>query len=205
MTKLQRLQTAKDYYPNAQIELTANSDFQLLIAVVLSAQTTDVAVNKVTPQLFEAFADAKALKEAEYEEVYPLINKLGLAKQKSKNIIKAAKIYDEDFKNIMPRTIEELTKMPGVGNKTASVCLANVYDLPFMAVDTHVWRISKRLSIVGEDANVDQVARELEKILPKKDILQYHHSLIFFGRYMCLARNPKCDKCLLQDDCNFNK
>ncbi len=205
MTKLEKLKIAASYFPQAEAELDFDSPFQLLIAVLLSAQTTDKAVNKVTVNLFREYPDAKTLMNANYSDIYNIINKIGLAKTKSKNIIATAKIYHESFNDILPRDRDMLISLPGVGIKTANVCLANIYGFQLMAVDTHVERISKRLAITPNDSSVLKVEKTLNRLLKDEDINQFHHSLIFFGRYHCKASSPKCSECLLTNECRYYK
>lgn len=203
MDKLTRLQIAKDYYPLATPELNYESDFQLLIAVMLSAQTTDKAVNKATADLFRKYPTAKSLGDADYDQIYATISKLGLAKTKAKNAKIIGEIFNTKFNNILPNSREELIKLPGVGIKTANVVLAIIYDLPYMAVDTHVLRICKRLKIVPEHRNEQYAEKTLERLLVNENINQYHQSLIYFGRYHCKARNPNCENCKLQAECRY--
>lgn len=203
MTKLQKLQVVKSYFPNATIDLNYETPFQLLIAVVLSAQTTDIAVNKVTVDLFRQYPDANALKKAEQTDVQALIKTIGLSKSKSKNIIELAAIYDTKFAGVMPKSRELLMELPGVGQKTANVVLANLFNMPYIAIDTHIHRICIRLAIVPEKTNVYKTEETLMRVLKNEDLLQYHHSLIYFGRHICTAKSPKCTECALKNNCRY--
>lgn len=205
LTKLEKLKIMREYFPNAHAELNYETPWQLLIAVALSAQTTDKAVNKVTKDLFYHYPDANSLKSANYNDVLNIVKKIGLANTKTKNIIALSKTYDEDFNNIMPKDRNLLTSLPGVGVKTANVCLANIYDMPYMAVDTHIERITKRTAIAPLKASVLDIEKILERVLKGENINDYHHTLIFFGRYHCTARNPKCNDCRLKKNCRYYK
>ena len=175
-----------EMYPEARGELEWETPFQLLIAVILSAQTTDKAVNKITPNLWK-----------KYPEIADLAN--------AKNIVKTARAILRDFDGKVPKTHKELESLPGVGRKTANVVLAEVYGIPSIAVDTHVSRIAKRLNISAPDADVTEIEQDLMKKIPKKDWILTHHRLIFFGRYHCLAKKPKCDICPVQAYCKYYK
>ncbi len=203
MTKLERLQIAKSYFPNATPELDYNNELELLLAVMLSAQTTDKAVNKVTANLNKRFSDKSKLSESDYDEIFALIKPIGLAKTKTKNYLAICKYYYEVLGGKLANDRKELVKMPGVGQKTANVVLAIIFDAPLMAVDTHVHRVCKRLKIIPEDRDVLYAEKTLERILKGENINQYHQSLIYFGRYHCLAKNPKCDNCKLQMECRY--
>ncbi len=190
-------------YPDAKAELNYNSDFEFLIAVMLSAQTTDKNVNKVTEVLFSEYDSIQKLKNANIEDIQRIIKPLGMYQNKSKNILEIAKLYDEKFKNKMPLDRETMMEFPGVGRKTASVVLSTLYKYPYMAVDTHVNRVCVRLKIVSEKKKPDEVSLILEKVLKAEDINQYHHSILFFGRYLCKAKDPECYRCKLVDECKF--
>lgn len=188
-------------FPNAKCELNHQTSFQLLIAVILSAQATDVSVNKVTPKLFEKFPNAASLAAAPLEEIMDCIRTIGLYRNKSKNIKACSQMLIDDFNGEVPRTREELIRLPGVGRKTANVVLGDAFQIPTIAVDTHVERVSKRLRICKQDASVREVEDTLMKKLPEKMWIDAHHRIIFFGRYHCLARNPKCEVCPLLNMC----
>lgn len=191
------LQIMGEMFPDAHGELVAGTPFQLLIAVILSAQATDVSVNKATPALFAAYPTPDALAQAPVEEIIDKIKTIGLYRNKAKNIKACAAKLLTDFNGEVPHTKEELMTLPGVGRKTANVVLGDAFGIPGIAVDTHVERVSKRLHICKQDATVLQVEETLMKKLPKKTWVHAHHTMIFFGRYHCTARSPKCEGCPL--------
>ena len=188
-------------YPDAHCELNHKDSFELLIAVVLSAQTTDVSVNRVTLALFEKYPDALSLSEASEEDVMRLIHSIGLYKNKSRNIINLAKELVKRFNGEVPSKREELESLPGVGRKTANVVLSNCFDYPAFAVDTHVSRVSKRLMIARKDDDVLTIEKKLMKFFPRNCWSRLHHQFIFFGRYKCKAKNPECTDCPFRDSC----
>lgn len=188
-------------YSDAHCELNHKDSFELLIAVVLSAQTTDVSVNRVTPALFEKYPDAISLSEASEEDVMRLIHSIGLYKNKSRNIINLAKELVKRFNGEVPSKREELESLPGVGRKTANVVLSNCFDYPAFAVDTHVSRVSKRLMIARKDDDVLTIEKKLMKFFPRNCWSRLHHQFIFFGRYKCKAKNPECTDCPFKDSC----
>ena len=194
-----------DMYPEARGELEWETPFQLLIAVILSAQTTDKAVNKVTPNLWKHYPEIEDLAKANLLDVEECLRTIGLYKNKARNIIKTARVILQDFDGQVPKTHKELETLPGVGRKTANVVLAEVYGIPSIAVDTHVSRIAKRLNISAPDADVKEIEEDLMKKIPKKDWILTLHRLIFFGRYHCLAKKPKCDICPVQAYCKYYK
>ncbi len=194
-----------EMFPDAKGELEYQTPFQLLVAVILSAQATDKSVNKVTPKLWTKFPAISDLAYADLSEVEDTIRNIGLYKNKAKNIKKTAQIILEQFGGQVPKTHKELESLPGVGRKTANVVLAEIYKIPAIAVDTHVSRISKRLNISKPDASVEEIEADLMKKIPKKDWIVTHHRLIFFGRYHCLAKNPKCEACPVQTYCKYYK
>lgn len=194
-----------EMYPEARGELEWETPFQLLIAVILSAQTTDKAVNKITPNLWKKYPEIADLANANLEDVEDCLRTIGLYKNKAKNIVKTARAILRDFDGKVPKTHKELESLPGVGRKTANVVLAEVYGIPSIAVDTHVSRIAKRLNISAPDADVTEIEQDLMKKIPKKDWILTHHRLIFFGRYHCLAKKPKCDICPVQAYCKYYK
>lgn len=188
-------------YPDAKGELDHETPFQYLIAVILSAQATDVSVNKATPNLFESFPTAHDLAEAPLEVVMDKIKTIGLYKNKAKNIIKTSQILVEQYDGQIPETIKELVKLPGVGIKTANVVAGDMFGVPAIAVDTHVERVAKRLRITKQSATVKEVEEVLMKKIPQERWVQAHHTIILFGRYHCTARSPKCEGCPLLDMC----
>lgn len=199
------LEIIGDMYPDARCELDWQTPFQLLVAVILSAQTKDKAVNKVTPNLWKKYPEIEDLAMANLSDVEDCLRAIGLYKNKAKNIIKTARAILQDFDGKVPKTHRELETLPGVGRKTANVVLAEVYGVPSIAVDTHVSRIAKRLNISAPDADVKEIEQDLMKKIPKKDWILTHHRLIFFGRYHCLAKKPNCDICPVQTYCKFYK
>jgi len=198
---IEAIDLMKELYPNAKGELNHGTPFQYLIAVILSAQATDVSVNKATPFLFEAYPTAEILAVAPLEDVMMRIKTIGLYKTKAKNIVKASQMIVEKYHGEVPKTKKELMSLPGVGRKTASVVAGDMFGVPSIAVDTHVERVSKRLRICKQSATVDEVEAELMKKIPDNRWVDTHHTMILFGRYHCTARNPKCEGCLLLDLC----
>lgn len=200
-TKEYIIENLNRLYPDAHCELNHKDSFELLVAVVLSAQTTDVSVNRVTPALFEKYPDAISLSEASEEDVMRLIHSIGLYKNKSRNIINLAKELVKRFDGEVPSKREELESLPGVGRKTANVVLSNCFDYPAFAVDTHVSRVSKRLMIARKDDDVLTIEKKLMKFFPRNCWSRLHHQFIFFGRYKCKAKNPECTDCPFRDSC----
>lgn len=190
-------------FPNAQTELNFSNGYELIIAVVLSAQSTDVSVNKVTPLLFKTYPDFYSLSKAEVSDVENIIKSLGLFRSKARNIVNLGKKIMNEFDGRIPNTKSELVSLPGVGVKTANVVLSNYFNIPAFAVDTHVNRVSKRLGIADEDDSLLQVEKKLEETFPKSLWQQLHHQIILFGRYKCKSQNPECDTCELQNICNY--
>ncbi|MBL1228430.1 endonuclease III [Enterococcus sp. BWB1-3] len=194
-----------EMFPDAACELKHQDPFQLLIAVILSAQATDVSVNKATPALFAAFPTPELLAAASIDEIISKIKTIGLYRNKAKNIKACAQQLIERFNGEVPKTREELVTLPGVGRKTANVVMGDAFGEPAIAVDTHVERVSKRLRICKLDASVTEVEDTLMKKVPKQLWVKTHHTMIFFGRYHCLARNPKCEVCPLLYMCQEGK
>ncbi|MFR7639367.1 endonuclease III [uncultured Allobaculum sp.] len=192
-------------FPNAKCELLHETPFQLLVAVVLSAQTTDAGVNRVTPTLFSRWPDSASLAKADVQEVADTIRSIGLYPTKSKNIVALAQKIEEEFHGEVPSTFKELQSLPGVGRKTANVVRSVAFDIPSMAVDTHVERVSKRLGLAKFDDDPLKVEEKLRRKLPRERWNQAHHDLIFFGRYFCTARFPKCEKCPFASFCKREK
>lgn len=186
--------TLEKMFPNAQCELNYHNMFELIVCVVLSAQATDVSVNKATPKLFEKYKDPYLLKDANIEDVKEIIKTIGLAQTKAKNIIALSNKLVSNFDGNVPSDIDSLMSLPGVGRKTANVVLAEGFKIPRIAVDTHVFRVSHRLGLSsGEDPL--KVEEDLMKIFPSEWWCDLHIRLLFFGRYCCTARNPKCENC----------
>ena len=194
------LNTITEMFPEASCELDYNNLYELIVAVVLSAQTTDKRVNIVTKELFSKYKTVYELSNAKYEDVLNIIKSLGLAKTKTKNIIDLAKALVEKHNGEIPNTREKLESLPGVGRKTCNVMLMEGFKIPSIAVDTHVSRVSQRLGLSKSD-NVRIIENDLMKTYPEDKWYNVHHGFLFFGRYFCLAINPKCDKCPLIDLC----
>jgi len=190
------------HQPNAETELHYNNPFQLLIAVILSAQCTDKRVNMITPALFERFPTPDILADASPDIVFDYIKSISYPNNKAKHLVGMAKLLVEEFGGIIPNTTEELMRLPGVGRKTANVITSVVFNMPSMAVDTHVFRVSRRLGLTN-GATVLAVEKDLVKNLPKDIIYIAHHWLILHGRYICVARRPKCEICPLTPFCRY--
>lgn len=191
------------HVPIAETELEYLDPFSLLVAVILSAQCTDKRVNQITPALLSRFPDAKAMKNASQEEIFEFIKSCSYPNNKAKHIKGMATMLDEDFKSIVPSDIKELQKLPGVGRKTANVIASVVFQKPAMAVDTHVFRVSKRLGLTTRSKTPYDTEMQLIKHIPEELIPKAHHWLILHGRYVCLARKPKCNDCGLKPWCRF--
>lgn len=198
------LDKLKIMYPDASCELLHKNEFELLVAVMLSAQTTDKSVNAISPNLFSVFPDAHSLANAEISEVEAIIKRIGLYKTKAKNIVNMSKIIFEDYGGKVPKSYEKLIELPGVGRKTANVVLSVAFNEPRIAVDTHVFRISNRIGIVKEN-DVLKTEIALMKSIPKERWTEAHHSIIFHGRNLCKARKPECDSCIINDICRYYK
>lgn len=192
------------YYPDARCELNYHKDYELLISTVLSAQCTDKRVNMVTKVLFEKY-DLKGLKEADTKDIESIIRPCGSHTKKARYIKTIATRLIEDYNGIVPNNREYLESLPGVGRKTCNVVLSNLYNLPAIAVDTHVSRVSIRLGLAKERDNVSIIEQKLMKKFPKDKWSRLHHQLVLFGRYQCTARNPKCEDCLLKKQCKYYK
>ncbi|MCB9185447.1 MAG: endonuclease III [Flavobacteriales bacterium] len=207
MTKKERFEKVIAYFqeqmPTAETELHYTDPYELLVAVILSAQCTDKRVNMVTPALFKRFPEAETLAEASSDEVFTYIRSISYPNNKAKHLVGMAKMLVEDFKNEVPSDVKELQKMPGVGRKTANVIASVVYDKPAMAVDTHVFRVSERLGLTTNAKTPLATEKQLVKYIPKELISTAHHWLILHGRYVCLARKPKCEKCGLTAYCKY--
>jgi len=207
MTKKQRYQYVIDYFsefaPEAETELVYDNPFQLLVAVILSAQCTDKRVNLSTPALFERFPDAPSLAEATFEELFPFIKSISYPNNKTKHLMGMAKMLMHQFEGEVPMTVAELIQLPGVGRKTANVITSVIDQQPNMAVDTHVFRVSARIGLTTNAKTPLQAEQQLVKYFPQNLIHQAHHWLILHGRYICIARKPLCAKCGLQDCCRY--
>lgn len=194
----------KETYPDAECELNFETPFQLLVATILSAQTTDKKVNEVTESLFKDYPDVDSFLKITNDELEERIKQIGLYRNKSKNLILMVRQLKENFNGEVPRTMEGITSLAGAGRKTANVVLSNAFGVPSIAVDTHVFRVSNRLGIADSD-NVLEVEKQLQKELPKKEWTLMHHVLIFHGRRCCTARNPKCSICPVNSLCKYYK
>jgi len=208
MTRKQRYDFVIDYFekniPEAETELIYDSPYQLLVAVILSAQCTDKRVNLTTPAIFEKFPDVESLSNANFDELLPYIKSISYPNNKTKHLIGMAKMVVEKFDKKIPMMVDELVQLPGVGRKTANVITSVIDQQPNMAVDTHVFRVSKRLALVSETASTPlAVEKDLIKNIPRELIHKAHHWLILHGRYTCIARNPKCGQCGLRPTCKY--
>ena len=194
----------KETYPDAKCELNYETPLQLLVATILSAQTTDKKVNEVTESLFRDYPDLDAFLTITNDELEERIKQIGLYRNKSKNLILMFRQVKENFNGEVPRTMEGITSLTGAGRKTANVVLSNAFGVPTIAVDTHVFRVSNRLGLANSE-NVLEVEMQLQKELPKKEWTLMHHLLIFHGRRCCIARDPKCEECPLSHLCKYEK
>ena len=207
MTKKERFQGVIDYFsterPVAETELEYTNPYELLVAVILSAQCTDKRVNMTMPAFLEAFPTAEVLAEAKPEEIYPFIKSISYPNNKAKHLAGMARILMKDFNGVVPGNIEDLQKLPGVGRKTANVIASVIFNLPALAVDTHVFRVSARIGLTTGAKNPLQTEKQLVKYIPENKIAVAHHWLILHGRYVCVARNPKCGICGLKMYCRY--
>lgn len=206
MTRKERYIFILDFFrkkmPKVTTELEFGSVFQLLVAVILSAQCTDKRINKVTPSLFAAYPDARHLAQAEPEEVFEYVKSVSYPNAKAKHIVDMARELVDRFEGEVPSSFDDLLSLPGVGRKTANVMEAVAFGRSAMAVDTHVFRVSHRLGLVGRADNTPyKVEQKLVKNIPVEDVPRAHHWLLLHGRYVCTSRNPKCDKCGLAEVC----
>ena len=200
------LDTLSAYFPEAQIELCFDKKdpWQLLVAVVLSAQTTDKAVNKVTPNLFAAYPTVYDLAKATPEEIEPYVQTLGFFRNKAKNLVLGARKIIQDFDGKLPKDRPLLESIPGVGPKSAAVIIANAFGVPAIAVDTHVGRVARRLGL-SKNQDPSKVEADLTNLFPKERLLEAHHVFIFHGRRICHARKPSCQECPVALKCNYFK
>ncbi|WP_276351513.1 endonuclease III [Cohnella caldifontis] len=199
------LDTLAGMFPDARCELNHRNPFELVIAVLLSAQCTDETVNKVTATLFEKYRTPQDYLNVPLEELENDIRRIGLFRNKAANIQKLCRILIDKYGGEVPREHEALTELPGVGRKTANVVVSNAFGVPAIAVDTHVERVSKRLGAAKPDDSVLEVEKKLMKLVPRDEWTITHHRLIFFGRYHCKAQNPKCEVCPFLDTCKEGK
>ena len=191
--------------PNPKFELEFSKDYELLISIMLSAQTTDKRVNKVTRVLFKKYDSLEKLKNADLKDLKDIVRELGSYNKKAVYVKEIARIIVDDYYGVMPRKRKDLEKMPGVGRKTVNVFLGMIYNEPTIAVDTHVERVSKRLKLAKEKANVLEVEHSLQKKIPKDKWVRAHHQLVLFGRYYCKAVKPSCGNCKLTNICKYKE
>jgi endonuclease-3 len=207
MTRKQRFDFIISYFqkhaPDAETELLYDSPFQLLVAVILSAQCTDKRVNITTPAIFEKYPDAETLSHATFDELFPLIKSISYPNNKTKHLIGMSKMVMEKFHGEIPLTVEKLIQLPGVGRKTANVITSVVDEQPNMAVDTHVFRVSARIGLTLNAKTPLAAEKQLIQFIPTAFIHKAHHWLILHGRYVCVARNPKCEVCGLKSVCKY--
>lgn len=207
MLKKERFKAFVEYFsahqPNAQTELHYDNPYQLLVAVILSAQCTDKRINQITPALFEKYPDAFALAKASSEEIFEYIRSVSYPNNKSKHLAGMARLLVEKFNGEVPSSMEDLQTLPGVGRKTANVITSIVFEAPALAVDTHVFRVANRLGLTRNATTPLAVEKQLVKYLPKETIRHSHHWLILHGRYICQARRPKCEICPITWFCKY--
>jgi endonuclease-3 len=208
MKKQVRYQGVIDYFlanvPIAETELTYDNPFQLLVAVILSAQCTDKRVNLTTPGIFKKYPDPASMSKASFDDLFPLVRSISYPNNKTKHLIGMSQLLMDVFNGEVPMTIEDLVKLPGVGRKTANVITSVIDQQPNMAVDTHVFRVSRRVGLVPMTAKTPlAVEKDLIKNIPAVLVHKAHHWLILHGRYTCLARSPKCDTCGITDFCKY--
>ncbi len=197
------LNVIEGMFPDAETELNFKNLYELCIAVILSAQSTDISVNKITVDLFEQYPSVNELAVADVKDVENSLKTIGLYRNKAKNIVLFANQVIDNYGGEIPETLEELITLAGVGRKTANVILSEYFKVPAIAVDTHVERVSKRLKIVRESYSVLETEKRLMRAFPKNRWSQAHHSLILFGRYHCKAMAPKCETCPLTEECKY--
>lgn len=207
MTRKERFEACVAFFqkamPDAETELNFSNTYELLVAVILSAQCTDKRVNMVTPAFFQKYPDIPSLAVAEYDDVFGLIKSISFPGNKSRHLIGMAKMVMEKWRGDIPMTVEELVQLPGVGRKTANVITSVVDKQPNMAVDTHVFRVSARIGLTVGAKNPLQTELQLIKFIPKDLVYIFHHWLILHGRYVCVARTPKCEECGLRPVCKY--
>ena len=201
----QAIQVMRQSFPNASTTLKADTTFHFLLATILSAQATDKSVNFTTPALFQRFPGPNDLAAVEPEDVEPYIKRLGLYRNKAKYLVNCSRAIVDNFGGTVPHTRKELMSLPGVGRKVADVVLAECFKIPAFSVDTHVSRVARRLAMVEPKATLLQIEHRLMAAVPEDQWLDAHHSMIFWGRYQCTARNPKCEHCPLLAMCRYGQ
>jgi endonuclease-3 len=207
MTRKQRFEYVINYFqqhaPDAETELLYDNPYQLLVAVILSAQCTDKRVNLTTPAIFEQYPDPASLSKATFDELFPLIRSISYPNNKTRHLIGMANMLVDQFHGEVPLTVEELVQLPGVGRKTANVITSVIDQQPNMAVDTHVFRVSARIGLTVGATTPLATEKQLLQYIPRELVHKAHHWLILHGRYICVARNPKCEKCGLRPICKY--
>ena len=208
MQRTERFKEFVNYFtthqPDAETELLYSNPYELLVAVILSAQCTDKRINQVTPALFRDFPTPEHLAASHFDELFPYIRSVSYPNNKTKHLLGMAKMLVEEFDSVIPEDVKTLQRLPGVGRKTANVIASVIYNQPTMAVDTHVFRVSKRLGLVNQNLKTPlEVEKQLIKQIPDEYIARAHHWLILHGRYVCLARRPQCEKCDITHFCRY--
>lgn len=207
MTRKERFEFVLNYFqehnPVAETELVYDSPFQLLVSVILSAQCTDKRVNQTTPAIFEKYPDANSLSKAGFDELFPLIRSISYPNNKTKHLIGMSKMLVEQYQGEVPLTVDQLVQLPGVGRKTANVITSVIDEQPNMAVDTHVFRVSARIGLTVNAKTPLSAEKQLVSFIPRELIHRAHHWLILHGRYICVARRPKCELCGLCPACKY--
>ena len=201
MTKIEKY--LDKLFPNPRCELNYTKDYELLIATMLSARTTDKRVNEVTSKLFKKYPSLKEISKANINDIIDIIKPIGTFNKKVYNVIEIAKRLLQDKNGVLPNDRLYLENLPGVGRKTTNVVLSNIFNEPCLAVDTHVSRVSKRLDLAKENDDTFTIEKKLTKKFKKEDLCKRHHQLVLFGRYYCTARNPKCAKCQIKNICKY--
>lgn len=199
--KQQIIRVLEDTYPDAKAELNFTNPYETLVATILSAQCTDKQVNRVTPAVFARYPDARAMAQADLEELFPMVKSCGF-RTKASNIIAACKIIVGEYDGQVPDTLDDLIRLPGVGRKTANVVLSNAFGIPAFAVDTHVFRVTNRLGLC-KASTVEETERQMTRLLPREKWGQAHHWLIWHGRRICKAQRPLCEECPLRPWCKY--
>ena len=207
MTRNERFEAVIDYFrvtrPEAETELVFANTYELLVAVILSAQCTDKRVNMTTPALFAVYPDVETLSQAQYDDLFAIIKSISFPGNKTRHLMGMAKLVMDKFGGNIPMTVEELVQLPGVGRKTANVITSVIDKQPNMAVDTHVFRVSARIGLTMNAKTPLQTEMQLIRYIPTELVHKFHHWLILHGRYICIARNPKCPECGLKPVCKY--
>ena len=191
----------EEMYPEAKAELVFSNPYEMMVATILSAQCTDRQVNKVTPAVFARYPDPRTMADAREEDLYPMVKSCGF-KSKAANIIAACRMIRDEYDGRVPDTMEDLTRLPGVGRKTANVVLYNAFGIPAFAVDTHVFRVSNRIGLCRADT-VEETEKQMTRLIPREKWGNAHHWLIWHGRRVCSAQRPKCETCGLREYCEY--